>query len=131
MKVSDAIAIGIIGVILIAILVPSFHPRQECVIGGPRTEHDFRLLEQAIYSFRLDMGVFPDNLDDLFENKGNSNNWTGPYMLKRSNLVDPWGFPYEYELLSNKEFKLCSLGADGKLGGTDKNADTCSSNSEK
>ena len=51
------------------------------------------------------------------------NGWQGPY-LQKDVPNDPWGRAYVYKIPGEKsEFDLITLGADGKSGGVDENAD--------
>ena len=47
--------------------------------------------------------------------------WNGAY-LKEEDLVDPWGYAFQYRR-SGGSFEVLSLGADGKRGGEGENAD--------
>lgn len=78
--------------------------------------------ETAIDTYRLDLGKYPEKLEDL--RRGDEPRWDGPYLPKDVPL-DPWGNPYVYEVTDNKEkpYTLLSYGADGKEGGEDNNAD--------
>ncbi|WP_462152156.1 type II secretion system major pseudopilin GspG [Pseudoalteromonas xiamenensis] len=78
--------------------------------------------EAALDSYRLDMGTYPEKLEEL--RKSSNARWDGPYVPKDIPL-DPWGNPYFYRLNSDKSnpYTLKSLGADGVEGGEDENAD--------
>ena len=87
------------------------------------------LIEQALQSFYLDCGRFPDDTEGLealitapedLEDK-----WQGRY-LKPSQLLDPWGNQFVY--ISEGEynpgsFDLISFGADGQPEGEGENED--------
>ena len=87
------------------------------------------LIEQALQSFYLDCGRFPDDTEGLealvtapedLEDK-----WNGRY-LKPNQLLDPWGneFIYIAEGEYNPgSFDLISLGADGQPEGEGENED--------
>ena len=80
-------------------------------------------LTMAVESYYLDTGSTPDNLDLLVSEHGNIKGWNGPY-VRASLLKDPWGREYEYRYPGEHgDFDLSSLGADGRPGGDDKNAD--------
>jgi len=65
----------------------------------------------ALDMFEMDIGRYPDKLDDLRVNPGLGDAWKGPYLKKEPK--DPWGRPYKYEKGStDKDYKLCSSGAD-------------------
>jgi len=78
--------------------------------------------ETAIDTYRLDLGKYPEKLEDL--RSGDEPRWDGPYLPKDVPL-DPWGNPYIYKLNNDKlkPYTLMSFGADGKEGGEDNNAD--------
>lgn len=87
------------------------------------------LVEQALQSFYLDCGRFPDDtegLDALLTPPEDvEDKWNGPY-LKPSQLLDPWKNEFIY--LAEGEynpgsFDLISLGADGQPEGEGDNED--------
>jgi general secretion pathway protein G len=73
-------------------------------------------LSTALDTYRLDVGVYPNSLAELISS--DKQGWSGPY-LKKAVPQDPWKFDYQYELLSNGDFKLMSFGQGGKEGGKD------------
>lgn len=81
-----------------------------------------RMLESAIDTYRLDVGSVPASLEEL--RKSSKRNWDGPYLSKDVPL-DPWGNEYVFIVPGENgaSFTMKSYGADGKLGGTDNNAD--------
>lgn len=84
------------------------------------------LIMSALDSYRLDVGRYPgqqQGLKALEENVGNERDWDGPY-LKRSVPNDPWGNDYVYKQPgSHGDVDVYSLGADGREGGSGKDAD--------
>jgi len=78
--------------------------------------------ETALDTYRLDMGRYPENLNDL--RSEDSPRWNGPY-LPKAVPADPWGNPYVYARASEglQPYVLLSYGADGKEGGTDADED--------
>lgn len=86
-------------------------------------------LEGALDLFRFDVGRYPtssEGLEALLE-EGGIQNWNGPYLNKTSLPKDPWGNEYQYRSPGQyAEFDLWSLGADGREGGEDENADVVS-----
>jgi general secretion pathway protein G len=60
--------------------------------------------------FEIDIGYYPERLEDLLKNPGLGDKWKGPYLKREPK--DPWGKPYKYERLSaeGKDYKLCSQG---------------------
>ena len=63
----------------------------------------------AIETYYYENGAYPKNLNTLFEQK----------FLSKRDLIDPWGREYNYELLSQKAYKIYSIGIDGKKGTPD------------
>ena len=84
-------------------------------------------LEAGLDLYRLDIGRYPtdaEGLDALVEAPGGLDNWNGPYLRKESALIDPWGNTFVYEDTKGANtFSLVSLGADGREGGEDDDAD--------
>ena len=80
------------------------------------------LLETSLKTYRLDLGNYPETLDEL--RVSDKPNWAGPYLPKDVPL-DPWGNPYVYRMPGDNgaPFTLMSYGADGREGGEDLNAD--------
>ena len=78
--------------------------------------------ETALDTYRLDMGRYPEKLEDL--RTGNQPRWDGPY-LPKAIPMDPWGNPYVYAVPgeNGKAYSILSYGADGKPSGTDENED--------
>lgn len=83
-------------------------------------------IRKALDVYRLDMGSYPDQqqgLSALVVTPQGSTKWQGPY-LEKAVPNDPWGNPYAYRIPGeNREFDLVSLGADGRPGGVNENAD--------
>lgn len=124
----ELIAVVVILVILVAVTAPKFLGR----IGTAKAQlatAQLANLEQAIELYRLDTGRVPsgsEGLSALFQDPG-VRNWTGPYLKKRSEILDPWGREFEYRSPGqNGEYDLYSYGADGNVGGEGENADITS-----
>lgn len=78
--------------------------------------------ETALDSYRLDVGAYPDSLNDLVSDSGDLS-WNGPYLGRRDAVpLDPWGNEYHYEA-TGRSFELMAYGADGEPGGQDNDAD--------
>lgn len=82
-------------------------------------EAQMKLLQTALDTYRLDMGTYPEDLEQLRES--DKRLWKGPYFPKEIPL-DPWENPYVYER-TDDGYKLLSLGADGERGGEGNDAD--------
>lgn len=85
-------------------------------------ETQLRMLESSINTYRLDVGAFPDALQELI--KSDKKGWDGPYLPKDVPL-DPWGNAYVYAKPGEqgKPYGLRSLGRDGRQGGEGDDAD--------
>ena len=86
-------------------------------------------IENQLGIFNIDCGRYPDDSEGLealvVAPADVEENWKGPY-LKRSELLDPWGNPYEYQAEGERNpgsFDLISYGADGQDSGEGDNAD--------
>jgi general secretion pathway protein G len=79
-------------------------------------------LETSLQTYRLDIGSFPDRLEELRSSQ--KPGWDGPYMNK-SIPMDPWGKPYIYRAPGDNgnDFYMASYGKDGQLGGEGENED--------
>lgn len=80
--------------------------------------------------FRVDVGRFPteaEGLSALLSQPADAAGWSGPYLPKASQTLDPWGNAYIYDLSDDGQgVEVSSLGADGAAGGTGENADISS-----
>jgi general secretion pathway protein G len=87
-----------------------------------RVKADFRMIEDAIERFRLDTGVYPENLEELMVGEG-IDGWGGPYLRKPP--LDPWDVPYIYEFSGEGSFpyEIKTLGSDGTEGGEEEKKD--------
>lgn len=91
-------------------------------------ETQSRMLKSALDTMRLDIGRYPTKEEGLGmltvapADERIARKWRGPY-LSEELPADPWGSPYQYEPLNANSVALYSLGADGKPGGEEINAD--------
>ena len=112
------IVMVIIG-LLAAFVAPRFFG-QEKKARQRGAKGQIALLESALDTYRLDVGVYPtteQGLQALRERPDGMDKWDGPYLRKELPL-DPWGNPYVYESPSEHgDYAIVSYGADGKLGG--------------
>jgi general secretion pathway protein G len=90
---------------------------------------DIKAVAAALDMYKLDNHSYPSTQQGLeaLVKKPSGNpqpkNWNRDGYLKRM-PVDPWGNVYQYLAPGTKgAFDLYSLGADGKEGGSDQNAD--------
>ncbi len=114
--------------ILAALVVPQVMSRPDqakvTVAKG-----DIKAIGAALDMYKLDNFSYPSTqqgLNALVEKPSGSpqpKNWNRDGYLKRV-PKDPWGNDYQYLSPGTQgQFDLYSLGADGKQGGTDLNAD--------
>ncbi len=78
-------------------------------------------LKNACTSYKLQVGRFPNSLDDLFIQPAgmSTRQWRGPY-LQEAVPMDPWGNDYSYtaDEANNRVF-ISSAGPDGQTGSPD------------
>jgi general secretion pathway protein G len=116
--------------VILVLLASIIGPRVIGYLGSSRakTAHiQIESLVTAMELFHIDVGRYPsstEGLAALVKSPGNITGWNGPYLAKGDVPQDPWGRPYIYQAGHNAgSFEIKSLGADGKEGGTDENAD--------
>lgn len=101
-------------VIIIGVLAAMVMPRlvgrsEQARVAAAKA--DITTISLALDLFEMDIGYYPDTLDDLRKNPGAGDLWKGPYLKK--DPKDPWGRAYEYEKASEEgDYKLCSKGPD-------------------
>jgi len=116
--------------VILVLLASIIGPRVIGYLGSSRakTAHiQIESLVTAMELFHIDVGRYPsstEGLAALVKSPGNIPGWNGPYLAKGDVPLDPWGKPYIYQAGQNAgSFVIKSLGADGKEGGADENAD--------
>lgn len=82
----------------------------------------------AIEQFHKDVGRYPTaeemrGFRALIDQPQDAPGWNGPYLSKDKEPSDGWKRALVYELDEKWGFRVKSLGADGKAGGEDENAD--------
>lgn len=84
---------------------------------------NLRSIEGALSVYRKELGDYPSNEEGLsvLIKAQSTPDWKGPY-LRADLLSDPWNRPYYYERTPS-HYRLYTLGADGKEGGTHLNED--------
>ena len=123
--------IEIVVVVVIIILLASLAAPQ--VLKHLRTakrataQAQIEMFDQALISYKIDVGSFPateDGLQLLVENVNQNEKWDGPYLKPAVIPKDPWGNDYVYVCPGEHgDFDLVSYGADGVEGGEGENAD--------
>lgn len=126
------VVVVIIG-ILIGLVAPNILGRvDEARVTAAKA--DINTLAQALDMYRLDNHNYPSTdqgLEALISKPGGApaaKNWNPSGYLKGGKLPDdPWGRPYQYlSPGAHGPYDLYSLGADGKEGGSDYDADVVS-----
>jgi general secretion pathway protein G len=107
--------------ILVAMVVPRLVGRGEQA-RRQAAEADIKSnIALALDLYELDNGTYPEKLEDLLKDPGESKtpNWNGPYLKRKP--TDPWGREYNYTCPGqhSKDYDLFSYGADGVEGGED------------
>ena len=96
------------------------------------TKANLKALHAAVNQFKMDTGRYPtddEGLTVLMERPSDVESWKeGGYLEIPKMPKDGWNTDFIYELSpeSGKPFVIKSLGADGKEGGEDYNADILS-----
>jgi general secretion pathway protein G len=106
--------------ILSAMVIPRLAGRSEQARTQAAKTDIHSNLSLVLDLYEMDMGSFPDSLDNLTTRPGSAENWHGPYVKKKP--VDPWGRPYLYKFPGehNPEgYDLSSSGKDGQPGTED------------
>jgi general secretion pathway protein G len=84
----------------------------------------------ALDLYRLDVGRYPSEAEGLIalvEPETDVARWNGPYLKKKSMLMDPWDRAYRYQSPGQHgAFDLYSYGADDVEGGEGVNQDIVS-----
>jgi general secretion pathway protein G len=115
----------LIVIVIVGLLASLVAPEMFSKVDSSRiktAKAQMELLETSLNTYRLDMGHYPDNLNELL--RSDKKNWDGPYLPKEV-PSDPWGNPYVYRNISENGagFTLMSYGRDGRPGGEDDDAD--------
>lgn len=118
------IVVAIIG--LIAALVVPRLSRNLGTSEVTATRAQISQTATAVEQFRTDVGRYPteqEGLKALIEAPVGVENWRGPYLEKRTTPKDAWRRELIYRADKDYDYKIISLGADGKEGGEGLNAD--------
>ncbi len=108
------IVIVILGLLMSLVAPTMFSKVDSTKVKAARAQ--MQMIETALDTYRLDMGGYPQTLDELI--KSDEAGWDGPYLPKKV-PYDPWGRAYSYSLLTggNSSYIMLSLGKDGEPGG--------------
>lgn len=113
------LVVAIIG-ILAAMVVPRLSGRTKDTKNSVAKADVEVNLALVIDLYEVDMGDFPEKLEDLMDDPGTGGNWKGPYLKKLPK--DPWGNDYLYKNPGDHSKYGCdiySAGADGQPGTDD------------
>ncbi len=84
-------------------------------------------MSSALRYYELDTGSLPsseEGVNALWTAPPGRDGWNGPYVRQERQLRDPWGNAFVYQSpAGDQPFRLVSLGADGKEGGSGEDAD--------
>lgn len=85
-----------------------------------KTQAHISMLETIIGLYFMDVGEYPETLNDLVGPNGDPK-WKGPYLKKKEIPKDAWGrvFIYNPDGVMGANFDLFSPGADGQEGTED------------
>ena len=115
---------------ILALIAGIAAPQLMNILGGARTNTagiQIEKLSTALDIYRLDMGRYPDGktgLKALVEKPQAATTWTGPYVKKTDQLLDPWGNPFYYRQPGHHgPYDIYSFGADGREGGDGEDRD--------
>ena len=97
-----------------------------CVALDTRASHDrvgVRSIVAKASAFFLDTGRVPESVDDLLNNARQLEGWKGPYLTEAQSR-NSWGHRYVIRAPGlYGDLDVVSLGADGREGGSGRNAD--------
>ncbi|HSW75502.1 MAG TPA: type II secretion system protein GspG [Candidatus Saccharimonadales bacterium] len=68
--------------IMMGILMTMVGPRVMSLFGRGRsttTKNALRLVQQGLQEYKMDVGKYPDRLEDLIKKPEGASNWNGPY----------------------------------------------------
>jgi general secretion pathway protein G len=106
------LVIVILGV-LAAMVVPQFAGQGESARIST-TRSSISGIATAVNTYEIQVGRFPDSLDDLTVETD-----TRAALLKKDNLADAWGNAFAYKKTSKFSFEIRSAGPDGQMGTDD------------
>ena len=105
--------------------VVSRYATEEQLISVRRAVGSAGIVALGIDRFRIRLGRYPRNLQELFDKPDDltaGHGWDGPYVNNPRLLTDPWGQLYRYESPGQHHtatYDLWSIGPDGVDGSSD------------
>jgi general secretion pathway protein G len=115
------LVVAIIG-ILAALVIPKIAGKSEQARETAAMADIRGGIKSALDQYNVDMGTYPNSLQDLLSAPRNAHNWHGPYFDPPVIPSDPWGNPYLYAYPGKHNptgYDLWSAGPDGKSGDQD------------
>ena len=125
----EILVVIVIITMLATLIVPNIS-RQFSTAKVKLAETGIAMIEMSLQDFLLECGRFPTQADGGLEALRMAPSdlvevWNGPYIDSKK-LIDPWGYQFYYQypsMVSEDEYDVYSLGADGQSGGEGPNAD--------
>ena len=124
----EVMVVVIILGILAAIVVPKIMDRPDAA-RITKAQQDIRAIESALNLYRLDNFNYPTTDQGIAALVEKPTGFGAPKTWKSGGYLDrlpqdPWGNEYQYlSPGTHSEIDIYSLGADGQLGGEDRNSD--------
>ena len=105
--------------ILAAMLIPRLAGRAEKARRSVAKAEIESNIPTALDLYEMDVGEYPEALEQLLSAPADVDTWDGPYLKKLPK--DPWGNAYHYKSPGDHAFDydLASMGRDGALGTDD------------
>lgn len=117
------VVIAIIGLLAAVVTVNVMNQMGEA--RRTKAAADMESISNALKLFKVNMGYYPQQLQDLWQAPANAGRrWKGPY-LEEYPPRDPWDQEYQYQIVGN-EYEIISYGADSSPGGVDEAEDLSS-----
>jgi general secretion pathway protein G len=120
------VVVAIIGLLATVVTVSVISQKEGA--DRVRVQADMKVIGDALDLFKLNLGYYPNSLEELNTRPSrNGNKWRGPY-LKEFPPRDPWGNVYEYTAGSGRagDYEITSYGGDGAPGGVESAEDLSS-----
>jgi general secretion pathway protein G len=104
------VIIGLLATVVVINVMPALETASET-----KAKADIEMIDQAVQRYYLDNRRYPTTEEGL--------SVLQPYLRRVSN--DPWNRPYKYQApgRNGQPYAISSLGADGREGGSGKDAD--------
>ncbi len=94
-----------VALVIIGIIVGMIGPRVMGLLGRGKktaTQNTLKVVATGLAQYKMDVGQYPDNLEDLIKKPESAQNWQGPYVgdeTKGSTEIpmDAWGQAIKYK----------------------------------